>query len=113
VVESSLSLLTLVLLQWLVSALGARSSAVQAVVDNPPVLLIHNGVLLEAALRQARVSHATLDQQMRSAGVLDLKQVRFAVLESGGTISVLSGEPDSERDAAALAVASPLLQAGR
>lgn len=89
IVEAGLSLLVLVLAQWAISAWGARSEAVQATVDNSPVVLVENGVLRGDAMRRSRVARATLDQKMRDAGVTDLPDVKFAVLESGGTISVV------------------------
>ena len=89
IVEAGLSLLVLVLAQWGISAWGARSEAVQETVDNSPVVLVENGVLRADAMRRSRVARATLDGQMRGAGVTDLAGVKFAVLESGGTISIV------------------------
>ena len=89
IVEASLSLLVLVLLQSGVSTWSARSEAAQRLFDNEPVILVENGVLREAAMKKARVSAAMLEQHLRSAGVTDLSEVKFAVLESGGKISVV------------------------
>jgi uncharacterized membrane protein YcaP (DUF421 family) len=89
VVESALSLLVLALLQWGVSALSARSARFQAAVDNSPVVLVQNGQVLEDAMRRSRVSRATLDGELRASGLTEVVQVRFAVLESGGKISIV------------------------
>ncbi|RJF75248.1 DUF421 domain-containing protein [Deinococcus cavernae] len=89
IVEASLSLLVLVLLQSGVSAWSARSEAAQRLFDNEPVILVENGVLREAAMKNARVSPAILEQHLRSAGLTDVSEVKFAVLESGGKISVV------------------------
>lgn len=89
IVEAGLSLLVLVLLQWGVSALSARSVAAQRLFDNGPVILVERGQVREEAMRGARVSRAILDEKLRAAGVMDVSKVRFAVLESGGEISVL------------------------
>lgn len=91
IVESALSILVLVLWQWLVSRLSAQSKAAQRVFDNEPVVLIENGELREKAMHRARVSQGNLHQQLRDAGVTEVSQVRFAVLESGGTITVVKG----------------------
>lgn len=89
IVEASLSLLVLVVLQYGVSAWSARSEAAQRTFDNEPVVLVENGVLREAAMKKARVSAANLEQHLRSAGLTDLSEVKFAVLESGGKISIV------------------------
>lgn len=89
IVEASLSLLVLVLLQWAVSTLSARSEAAQHTFDNKPVVLIERGQVREEAMRRARVSRAILDENLRAAGVADVGKVQFAVLESGGKISVV------------------------
>ncbi|MFC5848824.1 DUF421 domain-containing protein [Deinococcus petrolearius] len=88
-VESGLSLLVLVLAQAGLSAWSARVAAAQRVFDNRSVVLVERGVVDQGAMRAARISRATLDQQMRQAGVTELAEVRFAVLESGGTISIV------------------------
>lgn len=89
IVEAGLSLLVLVLAQWGLSAWAARSEAAQETFDNAPVVLVENGQVREAAMRRSRVARATLHQTMRDAGVTELEAVKFAVLESGGTISIV------------------------
>ncbi|WP_188972283.1 DUF421 domain-containing protein [Deinococcus aerolatus] len=96
VVESSLSLLVLVGLQAVVSGLSARSERAQRVFDNGPVVLVERGQIRREAMRRARVSDAILQEELRQAGVNSVEGVAFAVLESGGRISVLQ-EPDSGR----------------
>lgn len=89
VVESGLSLLLLVGLQFLVSTWSARSRAAQGVFDNEPVVLVEHGVMREQVMRKARVSPAILEQSLRASGIQDVSQVKFAVLESGGAVSVI------------------------
>ncbi|OLV16286.1 DUF421 domain-containing protein [Deinococcus marmoris] len=93
IVESSLSVLVLVGLQAAVSALSARSKRAQRVFDNGPVVLVERGQIRHEAMRRARVSEAILNEELRSAGVNSVEGVAFAVLESGGRISVVQ-EPE-------------------
>lgn len=93
--EGALALLCLALLQWATSLLSARFRRFHDVVDNPPVVLIEHGQYREEAMRRARVSKQSLEQQLRSQGVSDVVQVRLAILESGGTVSVVQGEQES------------------
>ncbi|MBB6017188.1 DUF421 domain-containing protein [Deinococcus sp. D7000] len=101
IVESSLSLLVLVLLQGLISGLSARSQRAQRVFDNGPVVLVERGQIRHGAMRQARVSEAILYEELRQAGVNNVEGVAFAVLESGGRISVLQ-EAEGGRISAAI-----------
>jgi|GEM_PF-5418115 len=91
-VEGTPSLLVLAAAQWGVSAWSARSRRVHDAVDNLPVVLISKGRVRHDALRQARVSEQSLMQQLRNQGVHSVQQMRLAVLESGGMISVMQGE---------------------
>lgn len=95
-IEGALSLLALAVLQWLTSLVSARSRGMHDVVDNPPVVLIERGQISEQAMRKVRVSRQSLEQQLRNKGVQSIEKVRLAVLESGGTISVMTGDEDSE-----------------
>lgn len=88
-VEPCLGLLVLVIAQWVVSKSSAISSRVQKVVDNAPVTLVENGERREDAMREARVSETLLQQSLRQAGAEGVADVERAVLESGGTISVM------------------------
>ncbi len=90
----ALALLCLALVQWLISSFSARSRSWHDLVDNPPVVLIERGRYCEGAMRRARVSMQSLEQQLRSQGVTEVSKVQFAILESGGTISVISGSSD-------------------
>ena len=92
----ALSLLGLALLQWLISFLSARVQGFHDLVDNPPVVLIERGVYQFSAMRRVRVSKQSLEQQLRSQGVTDVDNVQFAILESGGTISVISGSAQAK-----------------
>lgn len=91
-IGGAFALLCLALVQWGVSSFSARSRRFHAVVDNPPVVLIEHGQYREQAMRRVRVSRQSLEQKLRSQGVNDVAQVRFAILESGGNVSVMTGE---------------------
>lgn len=90
IIEASLALFVLVVLQFLVSGASARWSPVQDAADNDPVVLVEHGQRRDRAMRSSRVSPAILDQHLRQAGVRTVDDVHLAVLESGGTISVIT-----------------------
>ncbi|GAA3608905.1 hypothetical protein GCM10022199_10820 [Marihabitans asiaticum] len=90
IAPAAIALLVLVIAQMVISAAGARSRTVQDLVDNDPVVLVADGRILHDRLRRERVSPVILEQQLRQAGVTGVEEVRYAVLESGGTISVIT-----------------------
>jgi len=87
--EGAVALATLALLQFIVAVLTTRWGG-RAVVTATPTLLVQQGRVLESALRTQRVTEAEVWQAVRSSGVGDIGMVAAAVLETDGTISVVS-----------------------
>ena len=88
-----IALVTLLLMQRLLSLLGRRSGVGQWL-QPAPLVLVSRGRLLRDNLRRARVSDDELRQHLRLAGVAALAEVDHVVLERTGQISVLcSGRP--------------------
>ena len=72
--------------------------AVHRAIQNPSILVVAHGRVLEKGMRMAKLSHAELQQQLRLAGVGALDQVDAVVLERNGRVSVISaGTPLDER----------------
>lgn len=70
-----------------------RRPRLEWLVARGPVVVMSDGSLHEAAMRRARVTPDELRQCLRVAGITHRNQVRLAVLERGGRISVIrSGE---------------------
>ena len=78
--------------QFTVARLRLISDGFEQVVENEPVLLMRDGVILDTALDRTRVARTDLIAKLREANVLDYTQVRAVVLETTGDISVLHGE---------------------
>ncbi|WP_420409675.1 DUF421 domain-containing protein [Hoeflea sp.] len=79
-------------LQYVTARLRKASKAFDRVVQNSPVLLMRDGEILHPALASTRVAEEDLIAKLREANVLDLSEVRAAVLETTGNISVLHGQ---------------------
>ena len=80
----------LVVLQFVVAWVIARSSRWGTIIKSEPTLVYRNG-FLSGAMRTCRVSERELRQVARGEGHADLSAVQAMVLEPDGTISVLSG----------------------
>ncbi len=78
-------------LQFTLSILRQRWDGFDRVVQNTPVLLMKDGVVLHDALRATRVTEEDLIAKLREANALDPAEVRAVILETTGDISVLHG----------------------
>ena len=87
----------LVGLNWLVDRLGLRSGWLRERLIGTPTLLIHDGQLLEERLSREGIDRDEVMQALREHGVDDLEQVKLAVLEVDGTISVVPSEAKTSR----------------
>ena len=94
VTEGALALVMLCLLQFVVAWLTARVRWIRRAVTATPTALVVDGEVRTAALRKCRVSEEELAATLRQASVASLSQVTCVVLETDGTISVITERPD-------------------
>jgi uncharacterized membrane protein YcaP (DUF421 family) len=83
--------------QYIVARLRRKSAHFDELVQNTPVILMRDGIVLHNALRKTRVSEEDLMAKLREANALELSSVRAVVLETTGDISVLHGPRVDER----------------
>lgn len=85
-------LLVLALLYLFQALVGlARRVGGTRAIDNKPLLLMAGPEILHENLRSVRVTEEELMSQLRLSGIQRLGQVRAVVMESTGSVSVLSG----------------------
>jgi uncharacterized membrane protein YcaP (DUF421 family) len=80
---------TLVAVNALVGWLAYRSKRLEALIEGRPVIIIHDGKIDPAAMRKCELTHHELEASLRAAGCAGPGEVRFAVLENTGRISVI------------------------
>jgi uncharacterized membrane protein YcaP (DUF421 family) len=66
-----------------------RSRRFANLIDNRPLLLVEDGKLIQAALRQARVTEATVREKIRGSNASGLADIAAMVLEPTGDITVM------------------------
>ena len=76
-------------------------------------MLIYHGDILEDQLKKESVSYNDLYMALRQQGIASVSDVRYAILELDGSISVIqnsAGHPESREDCvtAAILEASPV-----
>jgi uncharacterized membrane protein YcaP (DUF421 family) len=89
VIGGMISAVTLVGVNWLVGILTFRSKTAEALIEGRPELLIHNGRLFEQALEKSKLTRHELMSALREAGCASVEDVRCAMLEDDGNISVI------------------------
>lgn len=96
-----IGLIVWVFLAWVLEIITLRSRYLAKLLDGEPVVLIHNGKILERNLAGTRFRMADLMEQLRQRSVFNPADVEFAILETGGQVSVLKKadrEPVTPRD---------------
>lgn len=91
---AALVIATIVLLGASFAILETRSERLRKLFESNPTILIEQGELIAANLRRERVSEGELFSELREAGVEQLGQVRMAILELSGRISVFKFSDD-------------------
>lgn len=74
--------------ELLLSFLSMRSVRLRKLLCGKPVILIENGRFLQDNMRKNRVTLDELISQLREKDVLDPATVQYAILETGGNLSV-------------------------
>jgi uncharacterized membrane protein YcaP (DUF421 family) len=69
-----------------------RSAKFKALIEDKPIILIHEGTVDQEHLTRTRITHDELEQAIREHGVQEIADVKLAILEVDGNISVISGE---------------------
>jgi uncharacterized membrane protein YcaP (DUF421 family) len=87
-----MSVLTLLGLDYALKTLTSRSRRLRTAIEGEPRLLVRDGVILRKALHDEGVEDEELRAALREHGVLRVEDVRLAVLETDGSISVIPTE---------------------
>ena len=85
-----LVLATLIAIHLGLSLAKQRSAWFARVLDGGPTVLVEQGQVLHKRLKHARLDEGDILEAARSTqGLVELKQIRFAILERNGKISVI------------------------
>ena len=79
---------TLIGLNYLVAWATYKNRRIEALIEGRPEILIHNGHLYPDIMAKEKITHHELNAALRDAGCTSVAEVRFAVLENNGAITV-------------------------
>ena len=80
---------TLLLLSTGLNRWTAKSLKARRLLEGEPILLVHNGRLLDENMSKYAVSRPDLNAGLRGQNMITLEDVRYAFLELDGTISII------------------------
>lgn len=83
----------LVLLEIILSYIGLKSDSFRKCVDGNPELVINNGKLDFKLMKRLRYTIDDLLTHLRKKDIDSISKVKYAVLETDGTLSVLDNYP--------------------
>ncbi len=90
VTNALLVILTLVGIERIADAVSARSDKADLVLNNAPLVIVEHGRALEERIRDLRISADDILEEARSTqGVERMEQIKYAVIERNGAISVI------------------------
>lgn len=82
-------ILTLLSLSMLLSQLSLRSLRFREVMCGSPAILIRDGVIQQSVMGKNRFTVDELLEELRSQGIAQISDVKYAILENSGQLSVL------------------------
>ena len=91
----------LLTLSWGLNKLTAHSPKFRRILEGSPTLLVHHGSVIDRAMRKESVSFNDLLKALREQGIASITEVRYAILELDGKISVIRTDgsvPQNQED---------------
>ena len=88
---------TLVGLNYLVGLVAFKSKKMESAIEGRPQVLIHEGKVFEDVMLEAKLTRAELDSVLRHQGYFEIKDIKLAILENNGTVSVQGYEKPPAR----------------
>lgn len=85
------ALVSLIFLQYVVSFLSVRSPMFSKIIKGNPSLIFYRGTYLHRNMKKQRVREEEIRQAIRTAGQNNIESVEAVVLETDGSLSVISG----------------------
>lgn len=80
--------ITLFALHYIVGLISFKNKKIAKVIDGKPLVLIHNGRVNEDVLRKEMITNDELYEMLRTHEVEKVEDVRAAIIEPSGEVSV-------------------------
>ncbi|MEZ0535727.1 DUF421 domain-containing protein [Caldicellulosiruptoraceae bacterium PP1] len=87
-----ISAASLILINYFLKLIIYRFPKLEHFVEGEPILLIYNGKINSKNLSKAKITVNQLNEAVREHGLSSFKEVKLALLEIDGNISIISNE---------------------
>ncbi len=87
-ISTILCLILLIILQKILSYILLKCSKLRNIIENKPTIIVKDGNLMYLNMQKESYTVDDLITQLRGNLVMDVKEVKLAILESNGTLSV-------------------------
>ena len=85
----------LVLFQYVITWISVRSSIIQKLIKSEPSLLLFRGKMRQDVMKKERIAEGEILSALRSNGVSAIEDADAVILETDGSISVITNIDDS------------------
>jgi uncharacterized membrane protein YcaP (DUF421 family) len=91
-----LLIMTLIILDIIISLLKQKFNPIEKLVDGSPLIIMDKGQLLRDRMRKERIDEADIMESARDLhGLQRLDQIKYAILEKNGKITIIPQEDAS------------------
>ena len=90
ITNAVIALCTLLSLVFLTSLARYLFETIEKVISGDPSILVSHGNFIETNLHKERVDPAEIFSEMHKSGLYELRQVKWAILEADGKISIIA-----------------------
>jgi uncharacterized membrane protein YcaP (DUF421 family) len=87
---------TLITVNSILGWITYRCPHLETVIEGKPMILIHDGKIDRSSMRDANMTTHELETALRAAGCSSPSEVRFAVLENNGKVSIIPKPKEAE-----------------
>ena len=89
-------LVTLAVLQKIFSYILLKFARLRGVCDGNPTIIIYNGIINIKNMSNELYTFEDLVSQMRMEHIMDISEIKLAILETNGTLSVMKNDSHQE-----------------
>jgi uncharacterized membrane protein YcaP (DUF421 family) len=95
ITNCGMAILTIGLLHNLVAWIKARSPHFGAIVDGTPLVLLKDGSWVDEVMQGMKMDPEDIMAAARMKGISSIFEVKYAILERNGTISIIKAKGDA------------------
>ena len=83
-----IAVVTLIGVNYLVGLVTFKSKRWENALEGRPQVLIHEGKIFEDVMKESKLTRKELESALRHQGYFELNEIKLAILETNGTVSI-------------------------